>query len=219
MEAELKCQRIPREHIVTKPNFDTYVCLDLETTSRPRNRIIEIGAVLVVNGRVKKSFKKLVDPGIHIPNEITRLTGITNSMVSGRRSIWQILPELKEFVGDRIIIGHDIIRNDMKILIQTAERCGIEFDNPLFDTLAFSRTLFPGNCGLGEMTELLEVPWETRHRAYHDAYANMEVFEKLKLIYIMSESEGIHLGRKEIARIARHPERYVGVSEKYLYSI
>lgn len=210
---------IPREQILTKPHFDTYICLDIETTSRPQNRIIEIGAVLVVNGRRQKVFKRLVNPGIRIPSEITSLTGISDRMVDGRRKIWQILPELKQFLGDHIIVGHDLIRNDMWNLSCAGDRCGVHFDNPLFDTLSFSRSLLPGTCSLAQLTEELAVPWEDRHRALNDAIANMEVFEKLKLIYVMAEQEGLKLNGDEINKIARHPERYMGVSEKFLFSL
>ena len=43
-----------KDRIIEDPYFDTYVCLDIETTSRPANRIIEIGAVKVIRGRVSK---------------------------------------------------------------------------------------------------------------------------------------------------------------------
>lgn len=210
---------VRKENILEHPFFDTYVCLDIETTSRPMNRIIEIGAVLVVKGRPEKTFKRLVDPGIRIPREIVQLTGITDRMVKGRRRIWQILPELKDFIGDRIIIGHDLINNDMKNLISVGNASGINFENQVFDTLQFALSFMPGTCGLSRLTDILEVPWEGRHRAANDALANMEVFEKLKILYYMAKGEGINLNEHEIAKVARNPHKYMGIQDKFNFGL
>ncbi len=209
---------VRKENIIRHPFFDTYICLDIETTSRPMNRIIDIGAVLVVRGRPEKVFTRLIDPGIRIPREIVQLTGITDRMVSGRRNIWHILPELKEFIGDRIIVGHDLINNDMKNLISAGNACGIDFENQVFDTLQFARRFMPGTCGLSHLTEMLSVPWEGRHRAANDARANMEVFEKLKILFYMADREGIRLDEHEIAKVARNPESYMGIHDKVRFS-
>ena len=207
-----------KENIIQQPYFESYVCLDIETTSRPANRIIEVGAVLVVRGRPVRTFTRLVDPGIRIPREIARLTCIDDRMVRGRRNIWQILPELRDFIGDRIIVGHDLIANDMKNLISAGQACGINFDNQVFDTLHFARRFLEGTCGLSHLTELLAVPWEGRHRAVNDARANMEVFEKLKILYYMMDREGIRLNEREITRVARNPESYMGIQDKFRFS-
>lgn len=204
--------------VLQNPYFDSYVCLDIETTSRPHNRIIEIGAVLVIGGREVKAFNRLVDPGIRIPREIVQLTGITDSMVGGRRNIWRILPELKEFIGDRIIVGHDLINNDMKNLSSVGGACGLEFENQVFDTLRFARSFMPGTCGLSQLTELLAVPWENRHRAGNDARANMEVFEKLKILHYMKTREEIDIDSGDIARVARNPESFLGIRDKSRFS-
>lgn len=211
-------KQVRKENIIDHPYFDSYVCLDIETTSRPLNRIIEIGAVLVIRGRIAKVYTRLVDPGIHIPREIVQLTGITDRMVAGRRNIWQILPELKEFVGDYIIVGHDLINNDMKNLISAGSACGISFDNQVFDTLTFARKFMPGTGGLSQLTDLLSVPWDGRHRAKNDAQANLEVFEKLKIIYYMMTREGIRLNEKEIEKVARNPDSYRGIRDKFRFS-
>lgn len=209
---------VQKDQIIQHPFFDSYVCLDIETTSRPANRIIEIGAVLVVRGRPAKTFTRLVDPGIRIPREIAQLTGIDDRMVRGRRNIWQILPELKDFIGDRILVGHDLIANDMKNLISVGNACGIDFENQVFDTLHFARRFLQGTCGLSHLTDLLAVPWEGRHRAANDARANMEVFEKLKILYYMMDREGIQLNDREITKVARNPESYLGIQDKFRFS-
>ena len=64
--------------------FDTeYVVFDFETTglNADNERIIEIGAVRLVGGEVKDSFNEMVNPLRPIPEEITKITGIDDTMV------------------------------------------------------------------------------------------------------------------------------------------
>ena len=61
----------------------TYIALDLETTglSATKDRILEIGAVMVENGEVTGTYETFVDNGVEIPERIRELTGITEDMV------------------------------------------------------------------------------------------------------------------------------------------
>ena len=65
----------------------TYIALDLETTglSATKDRIPEIGAVMVENGEVTGTYETFVDNGVEIPKRIRELTGITEDMVAGSR--------------------------------------------------------------------------------------------------------------------------------------
>ena len=57
--------------------------VDLETTGlQPgRDRILEIGAVKVEDGRVTDTFCMFINPRMEIPEYIQQLTGITQDMV------------------------------------------------------------------------------------------------------------------------------------------
>lgn len=62
---------------------DTYVVFDLETTgfSPLNNKIIEIGAVKVVGGKITERFSTFVNPEVPIPFKIEELTSIRDDMV------------------------------------------------------------------------------------------------------------------------------------------
>ena len=73
-----------RYEIKTINTNTSYICFDLETTglSAANNKIIEIGAVRIVNGKIEDEFCTLVNPGIKIPRKIIKITGINNEMIS-----------------------------------------------------------------------------------------------------------------------------------------
>ena len=71
---------------MAKKNANEYVILDFETTgSSPEySRVIEVGAVVVKDGKVINTVSQLMEPGHSIPHFITYITGITNGMVRGK---------------------------------------------------------------------------------------------------------------------------------------
>ena len=88
----------------------TFCVLDIETTGTDRggDAITEIGAVKVRGGELLGSMGTLVNPGRAIPPTITILTGISDSMVITAPRIEEVLPTLQEFVGDAVIVGHNV---------------------------------------------------------------------------------------------------------------
>ena len=61
---------------------DNYIVLDTETTglNPARDKVLEIGAARIEQGRVVETFETLIDTGVPIPERITELTGITDAM-------------------------------------------------------------------------------------------------------------------------------------------
>ena len=106
-----------------------YVCVDIETTGiRPKwDRIIEIGAVKVRDGKVVDTFSELICPGVPIPSRITQLTGITNEMVTGKSKIEEVLPRFVEFAENDLLLGHNI-RFDYSFLKQNAINLNLKFE-------------------------------------------------------------------------------------------
>src|SRR5262245_61987692 len=89
---------------------DLFVALDTETTglSPVGDRVLEIAAAAFrADGYVGGEFGCLVDPGIPIPPELTRIHGITDEMVAGRPSVEEVLPEFLRFVADSVLVAHN----------------------------------------------------------------------------------------------------------------
>ncbi len=163
---------------------DRYTALDLETTGLdPKtDRILEIGAVFVENGREAGSFSRLVNPRREITEKVTELTGITGQMVENCPDISQILPEFLELCGDSPILGHNILF-DFRFLKRAALNCGLTFERSGIDTLALCRKFMPA----GEKKNLqaacrhFQVETERAHRALDDARAAHRLYQKLAL--------------------------------------
>ncbi|HLE56361.1 MAG TPA: exonuclease domain-containing protein, partial [Rhodothermia bacterium] len=105
----------------------TFVVTDTETTglNPAGSRMIEIGAVKIRNGEIVDRFCSLVNPGHHVPRQITRLTGITTPMVFAAPPASEILPAYLEFLGDAVLVGHNV-SFDRKFIQYEMRRAGIK---------------------------------------------------------------------------------------------
>src|SRR3954464_9969628 len=108
-----------------------YVCVDTETNGRPGDgcELTEVGAVLVGGGELHERFESLVRVERPLSRGIERFTGITQQMVDAAPPPEEVLPKLKEMVGDRILVAHSA-SFDRRVLAQAFERAGIEGTEP-----------------------------------------------------------------------------------------
>ena len=162
----------------------TFCVLDLETTGgSPHDcAITEVGAVKVCGGEPGGTFQTLVDPGCAIPPEITVLTGITQSMVTRAPRIAAVLPSLLEFVGDAVIVGHNV-RFDLSFLNAALGRHDRPaLTNPFVDTCSLARRLLRDdvpNCKLDTLATRLRLDHKPSHRALDDALATTDLLHVL----------------------------------------
>lgn len=171
------------------PCFNDFVALDLETTGLKRTEdIIEIGAIRVRGGRAVRKFSALIKPRKSVPSLIEEITGITNDMLWNAPEIEDILPDFMRFIGDDILLGHNIVSYDSKFICREAANLGINISNPLFDTLTYARRLkkqtdmLPKSLSLTSLCELFGIERDKSHRAYDDALANIKVFYYLRAL-------------------------------------
>ena len=159
-----------------------YVVLDIETTGfGTKCDIIEIAAVRVRDNVITDEFESFVKPSGSIPWNITKLTGITNAMVSNAPPIEQVLCEFKQFAGDDILVGHNIKSFDMRMISAKAEACGMCFGNELVDTLTMARKLLPmKHHGLADVCGYYNITNNSAHRALSDVIATNECYQRLK---------------------------------------
>ena len=156
----------------------TYVALDLETTGLDpeHDAIIEIGAAKFRGDDELDRFSTFVDPGRHIPHEITVLTGITDQDVRHAPQSHEVVPTLRDFVGQRPVVGHSV---DFDLGFLRQHDWG--FDTEYLDTFELAGVLIPDadRYSLRRLAQMLGVELEQAHRALDDALASYRLFRAM----------------------------------------
>lgn len=159
-----------------------YVVFDLETTgvSCKNDSIIEISAVKVMGGKVVDTFSTLVNPKRPIPYGATAVNGITDDMVKNEPTLDQVLPQFIEFIGDMVLVGHNIGSFDMKFIWKaTEELLGKTISNDYIDTLPMARKRLPqlAHHKLVDVAAYYSISTDGAHRALNDCIMNQKCYE------------------------------------------
>ncbi|WP_173916324.1 ATP-dependent DNA helicase DinG [Halobacillus sp. Marseille-Q1614] len=162
-----------------------FAIVDLETTgnsSTQKDRIIEIGIVVLKDGKVIEEFSSLVYPERNIPPFITSLTGISEEDVSHAPLFSEIVEEVYKLCQGAYIVAHNI-EFDMRFLNAEFNLCGYpSLNNPILDTVELARILLPTSASfkLGRLAEKLSLGHDQPHRALSDAQVTSDL-----LIYLL----------------------------------
>ncbi|NEZ46083.1 PolC-type DNA polymerase III [Clostridium niameyense] len=169
---------------------DTFVVFDLETTgfSSENDKIIEIGAVKIQEGKIIDKFSTFVNPKMPIPNNIIELTNISDDMVENSETIENILPKFMNFIKDSIVVAHNAAF-DVSFIRKSCKDLNIKFGNPVMDTVILSRYMFPElkRFKLNVVAKHLGISLENHHRAVEDARATGDIL--LKCFEMLKERE------------------------------
>lgn len=162
-----------------------FTVFDTETTGLDPaggDEIISIGAFRIVNGRLLKEeqFSQLVDPKRHLPWASIKYHGIRPEMLVDQPTIEQVLPRFQHFARETVLVGHNVAF-DMRMLQVKEAITGIQFINPVLDTMLLSSVVHPAqdDHSLGAIAQRLGVNIVGRHSAMGDALATAEIFLKL----------------------------------------
>ncbi len=171
------------QSIITKEAC--YVCIDIETTgfSSQNDEIIELAALKIENNKIVDSFSTLVNPMCEISSRITNLTGISSDMLIDAPVIEDVFPKYIKFIGDYVVVGHNINAFDSNFLYDTADKLGMNgFSNDFIDTLTMAKKVLPKlkSFSLESVSEALGVSYEGAHRALADCEITYKCYELLK---------------------------------------
>ena len=152
-----------------------FTAIDTETTGlNPKlDRIIEIGAVKVRDGKITDRFESLINPGRKLDERIVQLTGITQEDL-------KIAPDIAEvLIGDDVLLGHKILF-DFSFLKRAAVNQHLTFEKRGIDTLKLARRFLPEleSKRLTSLCEYYGIAYDA-HRAASDAVAATELYFKL----------------------------------------
>lgn len=150
---------------------DDVIVLDTETTglSFQESKLIEISAARLRGREIVDRFDTFVHPGCPIPEEITRLTSITDADVASAPSAEEAVAALADFVGGCPVIAHNATFD--RTFIESV-RGGVKVSDIWIDSLALSRIALPrlNSHKLSHLAELFGCS-AVSHRANDDVDA------------------------------------------------
>ncbi len=162
---------------------NTEICaIDVETTGfdEKTDRITEIAAIKIKNNEVIGKIEFLINPERQIPAKISKLTGITDQMVSDKPRFADVVDELLEFIGDAVIIAHHS-RFDMKFINMELKRISHQpLENAVLCSCNLAKKLYPhfNRYSLDAIAGRFDLKFVSRHRAYGDALMVTDIFKK-----------------------------------------
>jgi DNA polymerase III epsilon subunit family exonuclease len=165
----------------------TLIVLDLETTGLDHRseRILEIGAVKMVDGEIVDTFESLVNPEAPIRHSSFKIHGISEEMIKDEPTIDIVLPKILEFMGDHPFVAHNAIF-DYSFLNEACKRLyDKRLPNQRIDSFEMYRVVFPEEHSHGLSSLLARFGFESHveHRALDDAQNLAKVFPKLVALY------------------------------------
>lgn len=173
----------PFVNIADDVDFNTdIVVFDIETTglSSVYDEIIEIGAVKLRNLEKVDEFSTLVKPLGAVSKKTIELTGIDDSMLVNEPLIEEVLPKFMDFCKGAVMVAHNA-SFDIGFVSYQARVQNLEFNPPVLDTLALSRTLYPEfkKHGLDAVSKRLNVILSRHHRAEADVSATVGILKAM----------------------------------------
>ncbi len=157
-----------------------FTAIDLETTglSPDYDSIIELAAIRYRDGKPTDRYSQLVNPGFGLDEFITELTGITDDMLEGSPEIEKVLPDYLSFIGDDIIVGHNVNFDVNFVYDNCINQHLPPFRNDFIDTMRMARRLHKDwpNHKLDTMLSRLDVGDRTLHRALNDTELTAECY-------------------------------------------
>jgi DNA polymerase-3 subunit epsilon len=150
------------------------VFADIETTGlgARSGRIIEIALIRVENDQVVNEFHSLINPGAHLPDWISSLTGILDTDLENQPYFSEIADKVAKICEGAVFIAHNV-RFDYSFIKNHLTDCGYLFKPELLCTVRLSRALYPTERShkLENLIIRHKINVPARHRAYEDAKA------------------------------------------------
>lgn len=160
----------------------TLIFFDIETTGlNPEyHKLVEIGCIKALDGQIKETFSRLIDPKESLPDDIKKMTGLTEEDILNYGIDEEIaIKEFFEFIENYPLIGHNILNFDVPFI---EARGNIKFNNRLSDTLIISKFLAPNlkSHSLRNALNQFGILSDEYHRAVDDAILTFKLWEILK---------------------------------------
>ncbi len=170
---------------------------DTETTGfnpEEGHKLIEIGAIEIENGLpTGKSYHQFINPERDIPEEATRVHGITDDRVAEEPKFEEIIDDFLNFIGDAPLVAHNA-SFDMNFINHQLQAIGYpELSNQVVDTLIIAKKKFPGQqANLDALCRRFDI--DLSARTYHGALLDSELLAEVYLELNGGLQQGLSFG-------------------------
>ncbi|MBE0501183.1 MAG: 3'-5' exonuclease [Desulfuromonadales bacterium] len=165
--------------------MNNIVIFDTETSGlspKTGHRIIEIGAVAMSGSEITGEFQSLIDTDCEISWRATNVHGITNRMLKGEPSPFQVFTDFRDFIGAATLVAHNA-PFDLRFLEFEFAALGFRLTNRSHCTLRLSRKIWPQleNHKLDTVARHVGASFDglQQHRALDDAKVTAEIWRQM----------------------------------------
>jgi DNA polymerase III subunit epsilon len=159
------------------------IIIDTETTgmSAFHDRVIELAMIRVSKNKIIDKFTTLINPQKRISPFITSFTGITNEELKDAPIFEDVKTRVLELLDGAVFVAHNV-RFDYSFIKTELKRIGINYKAKTFCTVRLSRRLYPEHRShsLESVIARHNFKFESRHRAYDDAFVLWQFLQKIK---------------------------------------
>lgn len=160
------------------------VFLDIETTgiNEDSDEIIEIGAIKVSDDE-EIEFHRLIRADVHIPDEVRKLTGITDEMLRNGTVLETSIRDLAVFIREAVLVGYNL-SFDIRFLNKAFSKYSLEpIHNKTLELMleAKRRNSFQANYKFKTTLKEYNIEKEPPHRALEDAKLMYQLFIQMGL--------------------------------------
>ena len=181
---------------IPNPCRCSFVVFDLEGAGFLEEDITEIAAIRVsASGDILDIYQQLVKPITKLNRRVVAITGITEDMLADKPKLTDVLDEFFAFVGDSIVLGHDIGYNDIMNINMACRRFHRKdlFLPRFLDTERIAKRLLPtqtgGKFGLDALMKYYNLQADGEHRALVDCYSAWALYRCLLKEYESKKEE------------------------------
>ena len=157
-----------------------YAVVDIEATggNHIKGKIIEVAIYIFDGEKIIDEYSTLINPETKVDWYVTKLTGITNEMVSSAPTFKEVSEQIVDLLNGKIFVAHDV-DFDYQFIKTELKKVGHDLNEPKVCTIQLSEKHLPDadSYSLGKLCKTLgiPIPKEDRHRAAGDALATTKL--------------------------------------------